>query len=144
MPVMSDAAAVDLTVGQSVKIHGKFERRTGFDKAFTLNVLGLPDGVTAVAVPVQPGTKEADIELKATAAVKPGVYAVVLNAITAYSAQVMLDRVSQPITLTVLPVKAAGLSPRKGSAHLQASALETSSTKPAAASVFSSDRLPGF
>ena len=159
------AAAADLTAGQSVKIHGKFERRAGFDKAFTLNVLGLPDGVTAVAVPVQSGTKEADIELKATAAVKPGVYTIVLNAIAAYSAQVMLDRVSQPITLTVLSVKAAGLSPQNRSAPLQASALATGSTipadgstlpatdsvkpadgstKPAAVSAFSSDRLLGF
>jgi len=105
--VKSDATAVNLTAVQAVKVHAKFERRAGFDKAFTLNALGLPDGVTAVAVPVAAGAKEADIELKAMANVKPGVYTVVLDAITANSPQVMLDRVSQPITLTILPAKAA-------------------------------------
>lgn len=92
-------------MGKSVKIRGRFERRAGFDKAFKLDALGLPDGVTAAAVPVAAGAKEADIELKAMPNAKPGVYTIVLDAVTTNSPQVLLDRVSQPITLTILPTK---------------------------------------
>ncbi len=105
--VTPDRTAVQLTAGQAVKLHGKFERRPGYDKAFTVNALGLPDGVTVVAVPVAAGAKEADIELKAMANARPGVYTIVLKAVTANSLQVMLDRVSQPITLTILSANTA-------------------------------------
>ena len=103
--VKADVTAADLTVGKSVKIRGRFERRAGFDKAFKLDALGLPDGVTAAAVPVAAGAKEADIELKAMPNARPGVYTIVLDAVTTNSPQVLLDRVSQPITLTILPTK---------------------------------------
>jgi hypothetical protein len=105
--VRTETKTADLTAGQTVKIHAKFERRPGFDKPFTLNVLGLPDGVTAAPVPVPAGTMEIDIELKAMPNARPGAYMIVLDAITANSPQVMLDRVSLPITLNVAPVKVA-------------------------------------
>jgi hypothetical protein len=103
--VAAAQAAVGLSPGRSVKIHAKFARRSGYDKAFTLNALGLPDGVTAAAVPVAAGATEADLELKAPAKVRPGAYAIVLDAVTANSPQVMLDRVSPPISLTIAAAK---------------------------------------
>ena len=103
--VRTDAKSVDLVPGKSVKIRAKFERRPGFDKPFTLNALGLPDGVTAAPVPVPAGTMEVDLELKAMPNVRPGSYAIVLDAVTANNPQVMLDRVSLPISLNVAAVK---------------------------------------
>ena len=90
-----------VTAGQNIKIHARFERRAGFTQPFTLSALGLPDGVTVTPLPVPPGTNEVDLELKTTTAARNGAYSIVLDAITANSPLVMLDRVSTPITLTV-------------------------------------------
>ncbi len=109
--VRADSTIVALPAGGSLKIHAKFERRAGFDKPFTLNVLGLPDGVTAAATPIPNGAMEADIEIKALANAKPGAYTILLDAITSNSPQVMLDRVSQPIVLTLQPPKPVAVNP---------------------------------
>jgi len=105
--VTSPVTEAALAPGAAVKIHAKFERRAGFVAAFTLNALGLPDGVTAAAVAVPAGTNEVDLEIKAMPTVRPGVYSIVLDAVTANSAQVMLDRVSKPILLKIGPAKTA-------------------------------------
>ncbi|HLJ57416.1 MAG TPA: PPC domain-containing protein [Chthonomonadaceae bacterium] len=105
--VKTDAAA-EMTLGGSVKLHAAFQRRPGYDRAFTLNAIGLPNGIAAVPAPVAAGANAADLDLKALPGAKPGVYTIVLDAVTNNSPQVALDRVSAPITLTILPAAATG------------------------------------
>jgi hypothetical protein len=103
--LQADTAPLTLMQGQAVKVKVHIDRRIPYPKPITLTVLGLPDGVTAANVVLQANMNDAELELKAMPNARLGSYPIVPDGIVTHNPQVMLDRVTLPILLNVVPVK---------------------------------------
>ena len=90
-----------LVRGTSFKLKVTLETKTDPTKPITLTVMGLPEGVTVADVKLDPGKKEAELELKATPTAILGDFQVVVNALVQHNPLVSLDRFSEPIRLKV-------------------------------------------
>lgn len=96
--------ALTLAPGQSVKLTVSVARRAAPSKPVTLRVLGLPDGVEAGDVSLAPEKTAAEIEIKAGAGARPGVFPITVSALATnsrYGNSVQLDRATPAITLTL-------------------------------------------
>ncbi|HZP83007.1 MAG TPA: hypothetical protein VFB21_15310, partial [Chthonomonadaceae bacterium] len=97
----TDANALTVQRGQSVKFTVRVERRMAYAKPITLRVMGLPDGVTAEEATLPPDKQEMELEIKANAEARLGAFPIAVTALAAPSESVQLDRVTPPLTLTV-------------------------------------------
>ena len=92
---------VVLKAGQSSKLKVSITSATDYSKQISLTVIGLPEGVTVTEVKLEPGKKEAELELKAVPNARLGETKIVVNALVQHNPLVLLDRFSLPLTLRI-------------------------------------------
>ena len=98
----TDVSALTLVRGQSVKFKARVEKRGAYAKPLTLRLVGLPDGVEAADVVLPPDKTEMELEIKAKPEARPGAFPVTISAVVSVTDKVQLDRVTPPITLTIV------------------------------------------
>lgn len=97
----TEVKEVVLKVGQSSKLKVSISSATDYSKQISLTIVGLPEGVTVTEVRLEPGKKEAELELKAGPKVRLGETKIVVNALVQHNPLVLLDRFSLPLTLRI-------------------------------------------
>ena len=92
-----------LSPNSSLKVPVHLLRRVVTNKPITLRAMGLPDGVTVADVILQPNQTDAELELKATPAVRLGAFQIALLALVNNNPNVQIERFSAPVLLTFSP-----------------------------------------
>ena len=103
LEVVARTDSKELTVvrNQAIKFKVHIDRRVPYNKPVTLVVVGLPDGVTAANVVLQPNQNDGELEIKAAANARVGAFAIAADAVVNRDPNTGLDRVTAPILLTV-------------------------------------------
>ncbi len=96
-----------LSPGKSVEIAVKVERRNGFTGKIPLEVLGLPEGVSADTPDIGENKTEAKISLKAEKKAAPGDSEIVVTARSAGEDAAPVPHAAAPIILTIASAGAA-------------------------------------
>ena len=97
----TEVKEVVLKPGQSSKLKVSINSATDYSKQISLTIVGLPEGVTVTEVRLEPGKKEAELELKAAPTARLGETKIVVNALVQHNPLVLLDRFSLPLTLRI-------------------------------------------